>query len=373
MFAPHNIYIHVPFCAQKCAYCAFYSVACEPDWNTYESQLISEIKDWGGRLGHPAVPTIFFGGGTPSLMPTAIFAKIMDALRANFAIAPDAEITLEANPGTIDVGVRGNAPATISGAFPRAPTKLQDFVAAGVNRLSIGVQSFDDSELKFLGRIHTAADAVNLIRTAQDVGLRVSGDFIYALPNQSVASVEKLCHGILALGLTHASLYELSIEPGTPLAARGIKKIANDLSAQMFDAIGNILSNKLPRYEVSNYAAPGHECRHNQNIWAGEPYVGIGPSAAGRPLMDGQWFEQEYSRQFQNEMKPMDVRVRATEKIMTGLRTIRGVALTPDVHALIDWEYVETHPDLFIRTDINLSLAPNGLLILDNLLVNLIR
>jgi len=306
-------------------------------------------------LGHPAVPTIFFGGGTPSLMPPAIFAKIMDALRENFDVAPDAEITLESNPGTLDAA------------------RLREFATAGVNRLSVGVQSFDDSELKFLGRIHTATDAINLIKTAQDMGLRVSGDFIYGTPGQSVASVEKLCRGILDLGLTHASLYELSIEPGTPLARRGTKKIDNDLSARMYETIGSILSDSLPRYEVSNYAAYGQECHHNQNIWAGEPYVGIGPSACGRPLKNGVWHEQEYSQEFQNEMKPMNAGARATEKIITGLRIVRGVALTPDVSSMIDWKFVEQNPDFFIRKNMNLSLTDKGLLILDNLLVRLTR
>ena len=444
MQMPHNIYLHVPFCAQKCAYCAFYSVACAADWPAYADKMISEIEWWGKVIGqsefpscggvprsggvvcediqHPerpprlfcslpltknpplhrrgTCPTIFFGGGTPSLMPTDIFKKIMDAIRINFDIAPDAEITLESNPGTLDAA------------------RLREFAAAGINRLSIGVQSFDDAELKFLGRIHTATDAINLVRAAQHMGLRVSGDFIYALPNQSVAAVEKTCRGILDLGLTHASLYELSIEPGTPLAARGIKKIDNDLSAEMFDTIGAILSDRLPRYEVSNYAASGHECRHNQNIWAGDPYIGIGPSAAGRPFIDGVWYEQSNPANLKTwliypptdalcastppkgevmvesgllplwgesasasvaprepvggQLIAMSDRTRAVEKIITGLRTKRGVVVTPDVAAAIDLKFIEQNPDLFIRNHMNLSLSETGLLILDNILVHLI-
>jgi oxygen-independent coproporphyrinogen-3 oxidase len=163
---PHNIYIHVPFCARQCTYCAFFKTIKDPDWDTYAAKTISEIKYWGGCLGRCAVPTIFFGGGTPSLMPADVFGRIMDAVRKNFDVAPGAEITLESNPGTIDA------------------TRLDAFIAAGVNRLSIGVQSLDDSELKFLGRIHDADDARRLIHAAQDRGLNVSGDFIYALPGQ---------------------------------------------------------------------------------------------------------------------------------------------------------------------------------------------
>ncbi|MCL1902302.1 MAG: radical SAM family heme chaperone HemW [Alphaproteobacteria bacterium] len=344
MTTPHNIYIHVPYCASKCDYCAFHSVACNPDWPGYADKIISEIKYWGERLNHSAAPTIFFGGGTPSLMPTNVFIKIMDAIRTNFNVLPDVEITLESNPGTLDAA------------------RLREFIDAGVNRLSVGVQSLNDDELKFLGRRHTAADAIKLIEIAHNERMRVSGDFIYALPNQTVSDIEKMCHGILNLNLKHASIYELSIEPGTPLAARGIQKIDNELSAEMYETIGRIM---LPRYEISNYAVPGFECRHNQNIWNGDAYVGIGPSACGRPHINGVWYEQE------NEINPIDDKTRATEKVITGLRTARGVALTPDVINVINWDFVDANPNLFIRNN-NLSLSSKGMLILDGLLVNLI-
>jgi oxygen-independent coproporphyrinogen-3 oxidase len=135
----HNIYIHVPFCTSKCGYCAFHSTVATPGWTAYKNKIISEIKFWSEKLDRPDVPTIFFGGGTPSLMPINIFADIMTATRANFNIAADAEITLESNPGTLDTGT------------------LFEFIAAGANRLSVGVQSLDDDILSFLGRTHSAA------------------------------------------------------------------------------------------------------------------------------------------------------------------------------------------------------------------------
>ncbi|MCL2538452.1 MAG: radical SAM family heme chaperone HemW [Alphaproteobacteria bacterium] len=350
---PHNLYIHVPFCASKCAYCAFHSVVCKPDWNAYSAQIISDIKYWSGRLGRCAVPTIFFGGGTPSLMPTDVFARIMDAARETFDILPDAEITIESNPGTL------------------CAARLREFMDAGVNRLSVGVQSFDDNELKFLGRTHSANDAIKLIKIAQDFGLNTSGDFIYGLPGQSVASVEKTCRGILDLGLRHVSLYELLIEPGTPLAMRGVQKIDDDTAAAMYEKIDEILAPALPRYEVSNYARAGFECHHNQNIWAGEPYIGIGESAAGRVLIDSQWFETKIINNKLN-IKPLSNHDRAVEKIITGLRTMCGVELTPDVRAAINWDFVHANPNKFIVDDTHIHIGRSSVLFLDRLLIDLV-
>jgi oxygen-independent coproporphyrinogen-3 oxidase len=306
-------------------------------------------------MNHCAVPTIFFGGGTPSLMPVNIFAEITGALRDSFYIAPDAEITLESNPGTLD------------------SVRLREFMTHGVNRLSVGVQSFNDSDLKFLGRRHSVTDAVKLIKIAQDFGLCVSGDFIYALPHHRINDVEKMCHDILDLELRHASIYELSIEPGTPLAKRGVKKIDNELSAEMYEIIGNVLSDKLPRYEISNYADPFNICRHNQNIWAGDPYIGFGPSACGRPFINDIWHEQENKAwALESDVKILDNETRAAEKIITGLRTRQGVDLTPDVRNVIDWDFVKRNPDMFVDGK-NLSLSVKGLLLLDNLLIKLIK
>jgi oxygen-independent coproporphyrinogen-3 oxidase len=264
----------------------------------------------------------------------------------------DCEISLESNPGTID------------------GDKLRQIQSIGMNRLSVGVQSLDNEDLRFLGRRHNVADAVRLIQDSIDLGLRVSADFIYGLPGQTAHDVENLCGRINKLGLRHCSMYELSIEPGTPLSKMNLTMPRNEEMAAMYEAVGRTL--ELPRYEVSNYAAPGQECRHNQNVWDGRPYIGIGPGAAGRPFVNGIWYEQTGAF---GAIHKMDPNARALEKLITGMRTIRGVALTNDVRDVIDWGFAVGHPELvqFGPDDKIMSATPKGMLILDDLLVNLAK
>lgn len=352
MSVAHNIYIHVPFCMSKCNYCAFFSVACaSPDWEKYTNGIISEINHWATILGRISVPTIFFGGGTPSLMPTGYFSKIMQELRNKFDVAPDAEITLESNPGTLD------------------EKRLDEFIAAGVNRLSIGVQSFDDDELLFLGRKHNAAVARKLIKLAQNRGIRVSADFIYGIPGHNVKSVEKLCNQINEIGLSHCSMYELTIEENTPFGKMNLDMPTNDEMADMYMAITDSL--KLPRYEVSNYATPGFECRHNQNVWNGDAYIGLGAGAAGRVFMNDVWYEQ--SGGVNGKCEQMNNNERAVERVITGMRTMRGVLLAKDVQNVINMEYVNKHPELVLVENGRMHATDSGLIILDDLLVNLIK
>ncbi len=342
MAALYNIYIHVPFCVNKCNYCAFYSHACSvPDWTDYKNKIILKIHYWRESIGNIKIPTIFFGGGTPSLMPTKIFAEIMNELQNSFSFHPDAEITIEANPGTLDA------------------ERLSEFIAAGVNRISIGVQSLCDEELKFLGRIHDAAAARELIANAQNSGLRVSADFIYGLPNHTPGDVKELCKNINSLGLEHASLYELSIEPGTQFARQNLQMPDNEIMAQMYEAIGETLT--LPRYEVSNYGTP---CKHNLNIWDGQPYLGLGDGAAGRILIDNQWYETTNGAQ-----NPLSDNQRAVEILMTGLRTIRGVLLTPKILKIIDTDFANS--EHFVIKDNR--LIAKSFLTLDNLIVRLLK
>ena len=346
----HNIYIHVPFCASKCKYCAFYSAAITPNWDKYCDEICREIEYWGMRLNHVGVPTIFFGGGTPSLMPVHVFAKIINTIQKNFHIAPNAEITIESNPGTIDAA------------------KLDDFIAAGVNRISIGVQALDDATLNFLGRRHSAHDAITLINTAMARNLRTNADFIYGIPGQTADDVAAMARAINNLGLTHASMYELTIEENTPFGKMNLNMPSNDEMAEMYDAIGRTLS--LPRYEVSNYATPGQECRHNANIWDGAPYVGIGRAAAGRVLIDNTWYQQ---RGGGAEFLPMQPRDRAIEKVITGMRTMRGVELTGDVCDVIDMDFAKQNSQYIKISDNRISATHDGILILDNLMIDLVR
>lgn len=335
----------------KCNYCAFFSRACRtPDWDAYCKKIISEITHWGRMLGQITVPTIFFGGGTPSLMPTAAFGRIIDALGKNFHIDAECEITLESNPGTLD-GAR-----------------LAEFAAAGMNRLSVGVQSLDDARLRFLGRRHDASDALRLLDCGMRRGIRTSADFIYGMPGDSADTVAALCRRINDLGLKHCSMYELTIEPDTPFGKMNLQMPDNNEMAEMYQAIEQTL--RLPRYEVSNYAAPGHECRHNQNVWAGAPYIGIGPHAAGRVLIDGDWYEQIGDGAL---MSPLSRRDRAIERVLTGMRTMRGVNLSDDIRDIIDMNFIRTHPDLIRTDDKNIRATPKGILILDDLLINLVK
>ena len=351
MLTDHNIYIHVPFCISKCNYCAFFSRACaSPDWETYTNGILSEIDYWAQKFGKINVPTIFFGGGTPSLMPTKYFAQIIERLRNQFNVAPDAEITLESNPGTLDA------------------SHLDEFIAGGANRLSIGVQSLNDDELAFMGRRHTTDDALLLLNAAQSRNIRVSADFIYGLPGHNAKTVEKLCGAINELGLNHCSMYELTIEPSTPFGKMNLNMPTNDEMADMYNAIGNTLN--LPRYEVSNYAIPGHECRHNQNIWDGAAYIGLGIGAAGRVFIDGTWYEQMGGGA---KFEQMTTTTRAIERVITGMRTTRGVLLAKDVKNVLDIDYAKNHPELVEITGDRMRATDRGIMLLDDLLVNLIK
>lgn len=351
MTVKHNIYIHVPFCISKCKYCAFFSTAnTSPDWETYLSEIISEINYWGEKLGHCDIPTIFFGGGTPSLMPVDIFSKIINQITKQFHVLPDCEITIESNPGTID------------------NKKLADFIGAGITRLSVGVQSLDDETLKFMGRRHDVKTALILLETAQKHNINLNADFIYGLPHQTTDDIIKMCEQINSLGLNHVSMYELTIEPTTPFGKMNLELPSNDTMAEMYIAINQNLN--LPRYEVSNYAKHGYECKHNQNIWDGDAYIGIGRGAAGRIHIDNIWYEQMGANQ---KFEKIDNKTRAIECVITGLRTKRGVLLTQNVRDIISMDFVKQNPYLISIENNRLFLTDNGILMLDNLLLNLVK
>ena len=302
MIPAHNIYIHVPFCMSKCNYCAFFSRACPtPDWDTYANEIISEIKQWEKILGKINVPTVFFGGGTPSLMPANIFDKIMSQLHSCFTIQNKCEITLESNPGTIN------------------ENKLDDFLRIGVNRISVGVQSLRNEVLQFLGRQHSVNDAIKLIDACMQRGISVSADFIYGIPGDTTNTVAVLCKQINSMGLQHCSMYELTIEPNTPFGKMNLDMPTNDEMADMYTAIGQTLN--LPRYEVSNYANKGFECKHNLIYWQGDDYIGIGPSAHGRIKLNNKFYALTYPRQ-QEQLSAIE---RAEELLLMGLRLSSGI------------------------------------------------
>jgi oxygen-independent coproporphyrinogen-3 oxidase len=271
-----GLYVHWPFCVSKCPYCDFNShVADTVDAAVWRLNLLAELDHYGNKTKRRQLDSVFFGGGTPSLMPPEIAAALLDRIGDYWDIPDDLEITLEANPSSVEA------------------QKFADFRAAGVNRVSIGIQSFDDAALTFLGRAHSSAEAFDAITIAERSFKRVSLDFIYALPGQSLTAWRAELQAALARGTGHLSLYQLTIEKGTPFYAdhrNGAFSLPDDdLAAHLYELTAEMTSKAgLPAYEVSNYAQNGQESRHNLVYWRGGDYVGIGPGAHGRlTLVDG--------------------------------------------------------------------------------------
>lgn len=261
-----SLYVHIPFCEHKCIYCSFYSIESVAGKDRFLAALDREIGMVGEGKGRPEVSTLFFGGGTPSMLSPEEIGGIIDRLREFYRFTDDAEITMECNPGALN------------------REWLEGYRDAGINRLSFGVQSFDDDELRFLTRIHTAEEAEKNIRLVRSVFDNVSLDLIFALPGQSVEGwMENLRRGV-ELGTDHISAYALIFEEGTPLNAMRLKgRVApaeNDLEGEMYERTVAYLDEVgFRQYETSNYARPGFACRHNVAYWERRPYDAFGPSA----------------------------------------------------------------------------------------------
>ena len=271
-----GIYVHWPFCRAKCPYCDFNShVRHAPvDSDAFAAALIRELTWFRGETGPRRVSSVFFGGGTPSLMPPSAVATVIEAIARLWRVAPDAEITLEANPTSAESG------------------NFAGYRAAGVTRASVGVQALDDISLRALGRQHSAAEALAAFRLAARLFPRVSFDLIYARPGQTVDAWRSELAQALGEQQGHMSLYQLTIEPGTAfagLAASGALRIPHDdLAAALFETTQEMTAAAgLPAYEISNHARPGHECRHNLLYWRYGDYAGVGPGAHGRLTTDG--------------------------------------------------------------------------------------
>ena len=273
-----GIYVHWPFCAQKCPYCDFNSHVRHGGWDEarYLAAFRRELSHGAEKMGAPrrTVSSIFIGGGTPSLMQPETVAGILDHIASLWTIEPDAEITLEANPGSAEA------------------SRFAGYRAAGVNRVSIGVQSLDDTELARLGRIHTAAEAKAAVALAAKTFDRFSFDLIYARPNQTAAAWRSELREALSFGARHISLYQLTIEPDTAYArlhAAGKLHIPEGGLARDLYVVTQELTGAagLAAYEISNHAAPGEESRHNLLYWRYGEYLGVGPGAHGRLIVDG--------------------------------------------------------------------------------------
>ncbi len=267
---PLALYVHWPFCVSKCPYCDFNSHVREAiDQRTFNDAYLKALRAWAELVPNRRLVSIFFGGGTPSLMePTTAGAVIAEARRLWRADA-DLEVTLEANPNSAEAA------------------RFKAFADAGVNRISIGVQALDDAALKFLGRAHDSREALAAIDAAQKAVPRVSLDLIYARPDQTIAAWQAELERAVALGTTHISAYQLTIEKGTPffvLAAKGTLVTPDeDTQAAMYEVTQDVLERAgMPAYEISNHARPGAESRHNLVYWRYGDYLGVGPGAHGR-------------------------------------------------------------------------------------------
>ncbi len=268
---PLSLYLHIPFCTLKCSYCDFNSYAgIEGLMTPFVEALIAEVRLWGEVMRGRRVETAFFGGGTPSLLPLDELARIMGAMRVSFDIAPDVEVSLEANPGTVDLPY------------------LRGLVSLGVNRLSLGVQSFHDDELAALDRIHSAAEAKQAYRWAREAGFRrVNLDLIYGLPEQPFERWQATLEQAIELAPEHLSLYALTVEEGTKLAHdidRGLATAPDDdTQASMYEwSCERLARAGYRQYEISNWSRPGEECRHNLVYWRNGEWLGLGPGAHGQ-------------------------------------------------------------------------------------------
>ena len=377
------LYIHWPFCLAKCPYCDFNSHVRERiPQARFAAALRAELAWEAARLGRRTLASIFFGGGTPSLMEPATVAALIDEATRRFDTAPDIEITLEANPTSVEAA------------------KLEAFRAAGVNRVSLGVQSLDARALEMLGRRHSVAQAIAALEAARRLFPRVSFDLIYARPGQDLAAWRAELRQALALAADHLSLYQLTIEPGTAFATRhargGLVLPDGEEAAALYLATAEEAARfGLAPYEVSNYAAPGAESRHNLAYWRYADYAGIGPGAHGRISLDGAllatrrhrapevWAERvERGGHGTEDEAAVPPQERAREMLLMGLRLAEGVdarrfaARTgTKLDEALDQEVLTRAIDegYVTRTDQRLTATLEGRLRLDALLAALVR
>lgn len=270
---PLSLYIHMPWCVKKCPYCDFNSHGLRsepPPYASYIDHLLADLdadrRDFAAALTDRPIISIFFGGGTPSLFSPDLIARLLDGVRGRLTLADDAEITLETNPGTVEHG------------------RFDGYLSAGVNRISFGVQSFDDDKLNRLGRIHSADEAEAAVKSAQDAGYaNINLDLMYALPQQTLEGALVDVERAVALQPTHISHYQLTLEPNTAFAANPPPLPDDDHAWAMQEACeARLASAGYGQYEISAYAQPGHRCTHNLNYWRFGDYLGIGAGAHGK-------------------------------------------------------------------------------------------
>ncbi|MFT4161756.1 radical SAM family heme chaperone HemW [Shinella sp.] len=374
-----GIYVHWPFCAAKCPYCDFNShVRHQPvDQPRFVQAFLKEMATMRRLTGSRSVTSIFMGGGTPSLMAPETVDAILNGISRHWHVPDGIEITMEANPSSVEA------------------ERFRGYRAAGVNRVSLGVQALNDRDLKFLGRLHDVADALKAIRLARDIFPRMSFDLIYARPNQTVEEWDRELKEAVSYAVDHLSLYQLTIEEGTPFY--GLHKAGKlvvpdgEHSAVLYEATQEITEREgMPAYEVSNHARPGSESRHNLTYWRYGDYVGIGPGAHGRLTTGGAkiataterrpegWLELvEAEGHGMVDQEVLEYEAQADELLLMGLRlregvdlarwqTLSGRGLDPDREQfLIDHGFIERLGNSRLRC------TPAGMLILDAVVADL--
>ena len=320
-----GIYFHIPFCRRKCLYCNFFSTADVRRMPQMCDAMRRELIDRAASWPHRDVRTVYFGGGTPSLLPAEDIAMFLAEVRRSFRLADDAEVTVEANPEDL------------------SPEKAARWRHAGVNRVSLGVQSFDDAALAFMGRRHSGADAVRAVETLRSSGFEnLTIDLIYGIPGRSDDVLRSDVGTALGLGVRHVSAYALTVEPGTALDVLiGRKRLPapdDEDAARQYGIVTALLEKAgMERYEVSNFAFPGYRSRHNSSYWSGVPYLGIGPSAHsfdGRAerrwnaASAGGYIAGAEKGAVPFESERLSEKDLHNEAVMTALRTCEGLSLT---------------------------------------------
>jgi len=372
------LYIHWPFCLQKCPYCDFNShVRAGVDHDLWERSLLADMRHERAMVADERLESVFFGGGTPSLMPPALVASLLAEAERLWGFAPGIEITLEANPSSVEAA------------------KFAALAAAGVNRVSLGLQALDDAALRFLGRVHDLPEGLAALDVAQRHFARVSFDLIYARPGQTMAAWQAELARALGFGTGHLSLYQLTIEPGTRFATlvreRAFAPLAEDPAADLFALTRELTEAAgLPAYEISNHARIGEQSRHNLTYWRYQDYCGIGPGAHGRRFgmattrhkKPENWLHAvgELSNGI-NEVRRLETREQAAEAMLMGLRLNEGVDLAalaarfglPQA-ALCDPAKLAFHAShgLAWREGDRIGVTDKGMVLLDALLAELI-
>ena len=379
MPSPLALYIHWPFCVSKCPYCDFNSHVRETvDDDAWRAALLADMAYEAALTPGRKLTSIFFGGGTPSLMPPSTVAALIDAAAQHWGFADNIEITLEANPSSVEAA------------------RFADIAAAGVNRVSLGLQSLDDAALAFLGLAHSVAESLDALAVAQHHFGRVNIDLIYARPAQNAGQWEAELRRALSFGTDHVSLYQLTIEPGTrfeTLVRTGhFIPADDDDSATLYEITGQMTSAAgIPAYEISNHAKPGSESRHNLSYWRYDDYIGIGPGAHGRRL-EAATQRHKKPENFLSAVERnahgissedrLDAATRATESLLMGLRLAEGISLSrlSDRTGIASDDLLDIHAvdkiaqlGLIRRDGDRVTVTPQGMPLLDAILPQIVN